>query len=403
MRITIGLLILSINILNAQLVINEVSQGSSGSLEYVELLVLQDATCPNACIDIRNWIIDDNNGYFASGSGTGIATGVMRFDNVEYWSCISPGTIILIYNESDVNPHIPISNPPDCTIILPGDSPLLDRHSSQPSSTGSGSYAGLTWGDAAQWSSISMSNSNDSYQVVAPYDLTVPHHAVSWGNNTTGTIISFTGSAAGDVFYMANTNNDDPYADNNWLSGAATNNASTTEETPGYPNNAANTTWINTLNNNCTPVPPFAMAGTDVDYCTGENTMTTLTASGGTSYEWSTNEMTPSITVIPTVNTTYTVTVTDASSCTSIDEVDIFIHPLPSPSINQTGQICTGTNSVTLDAGLGYDEYDWSTVEITQSITINSSGTYTVIVTDSNNCTASSSITLTASSVSFLR
>jgi len=73
------------------LVINELSQGivppagtNSGG-EYVELLVYRDPSTPLTCnscmeengnltegLDLRGWILDDNNGYFASGSGVGI-------------------------------------------------------------------------------------------------------------------------------------------------------------------------------------------------------------------------------------------------------------------------------------------------------------------------------------------
>ena len=65
-----------------QLIINEVSQGS-GNAEYVELLVVGTPSCqtPVSCMDIRGVVIDDNNGYFAAGSGTGIASGALRFAN----------------------------------------------------------------------------------------------------------------------------------------------------------------------------------------------------------------------------------------------------------------------------------------------------------------------------------
>ena len=37
------------------------------------------AMIPSGVLDLRGWILDDNNGYFASGGGTGIATGSYRF------------------------------------------------------------------------------------------------------------------------------------------------------------------------------------------------------------------------------------------------------------------------------------------------------------------------------------
>ena len=56
--------------LHAQLVINEVSQGPSGSKEYVELVVTGTPGCAGIpCVDLRGWYIDDNNGNHATGAG----------------------------------------------------------------------------------------------------------------------------------------------------------------------------------------------------------------------------------------------------------------------------------------------------------------------------------------------
>jgi hypothetical protein len=41
-------------------------------------------------------IIEDNNGYFAPGSGTGIAPGAIRFANIPFWQTIPQGTFIVI-------------------------------------------------------------------------------------------------------------------------------------------------------------------------------------------------------------------------------------------------------------------------------------------------------------------
>src|SRR5690606_11349050 len=59
---------------------------------------------------------------------------------------------------------------------------------------------------------------------------------------------------------------------------------------------------------------PIANAGNDITITAGQST--TLTASGGTSYEWETGETTQSITVSPSVTTTYSVWVTQ-NGCTS--------------------------------------------------------------------------------------
>ena len=66
-----------------------------------------------------------------------------------------------------------------------------------------------------------------------------------------------------------------------------------------------------------------ADAGADVKICTGEEVM--LTATGGVNYLWSTGETTASIKVSPTVDSVYTVTVSDFFGCSAIDEVKVSV------------------------------------------------------------------------------
>ena len=98
-------LIYATNFSAQTLIINEISQGSSGVQEYVEFLVVPDPSqtisCTEVlpCLDLRGWIFDDNNGYFTGlGGGFGIAAGACRFSLDPFWACIPVGTIITIYN-----------------------------------------------------------------------------------------------------------------------------------------------------------------------------------------------------------------------------------------------------------------------------------------------------------------
>ena len=123
---------------NAQtLIINEISQGPSGSKEYVEFLVIPTGAInpcqPNAnCLDLRGWIIDDNNGFFTPGStsGVGLAQGALRFSNSSFWSCIPVGTLIVVYNDTDPNASLPANdvsmNDGNCRLILPASSALIE-------------------------------------------------------------------------------------------------------------------------------------------------------------------------------------------------------------------------------------------------------------------------------------
>lgn len=120
----------------------------------------------------------------------------------------------------------------------------------------------------------------------------------------------------------------------------------------------------------------------------------TLTATGATSYLWSTSESTPSIVVTPTVNTNYTVTGTDANGCkdTAISTVSIS-NEVPTVTVN-SASICPG-ESITLTAN-GATTYTWDSGENTASITVSPASTQTYVVSGSNGCLeASATATVT--------
>ncbi|HXH19099.1 MAG TPA: T9SS type A sorting domain-containing protein [Chitinophagales bacterium] len=121
--------------------------------------------------------------------------------------------------------------------------------------------------------------------------------------------------------------------------------------------------------------------------CVGQSIV--LTASGGINYTWNTGATTASITVNPAANTTYSVTVTDGSSCSATASKTVTVNSLPSPSISPLNiSICSG-QSTTLTAG-GGGSYSWSTGSVTSAITVSpvSTTAYSVTVTNSSGCTA---------------
>ncbi len=167
-----------------------------------------------------------------------------------------------------------------------------------------------------------------------------------------------------------------------------------------------------TVTINALPTISIAVAETsgttanDGTICVGGSA--TLTASGATSYVWSTAATTADITVSPTVTTPYTVTGTDANGCQNTASTTITVNALPTPSItvaetsgaaNNDGTICNGA-SATLTAA-GGTSYSWSNGATTASITVSPSSTtsYTVTVTDANGCSASTNTTITVTNL----
>lgn len=123
----------------------------------------------------------------------------------------------------------------------------------------------------------------------------------------------------------------------------------------------------------------------------------TLTANGGSSYAWSNSLGTSaSVTVSPTANTTYTVTVTGAGNCTATASQTVSVQNAPTAVITGNTTICSG-ESATLTAN-GGNTYTWgnglgSNAAITVSPTSNT--TYTVTVSIGANCTATATETVT--------
>ncbi len=138
--------------------------------------------------------------------------------------------------------------------------------------------------------------------------------------------------------------------------------------------------------------PAVAISG-QLSYCTGSNT--TLTASGGASYIWNNagNSTTASITV---TQGTYSVTATDANSCTATTSATVTeISTLP---LTISGQLnyCPGSNTtITANGGTSYVWNDAGN-STTASITV-TQGTYNVTGTDANGCTGTASANVTAS------
>jgi gliding motility-associated-like protein len=77
----------------------------------------------------------------------------------------------------------------------------------------------------------------------------------------------------------------------------------------------------------------------DADICEGQSTV--LTAGGGTAYQWNDGTSSASNTVSPAANTTYTVTVTDANSCSSTGSVSVTVSPNPVAAFTAT-DVCAG-------------------------------------------------------------
>ncbi|MFL6246259.1 MAG: IPT/TIG domain-containing protein [Thermoanaerobaculia bacterium] len=156
----------------------------------------------------------------------------------------------------------------------------------------------------------------------------------------------------------------------------------------------------------CTP-PTVTVNVPTTNICTGGSTTLSANVSGGTgpyTYQWH-NGLGPmagatSPSLLVTAGGDYSVVVTDSISCPSASGTVTITETTPPPATITAGGPTTFCNggAVVLTASAGAS-YLWSTSETTQSITVTSSGNYTVTVTDANGCGATSApMTVTAQS-----
>ncbi len=116
-----------------------------------------------------------------------------------------------------------------------------------------------------------------------------------------------------------------------------------------------------------------------------EGTTTTLTASSGfASYVWSTGEIGPIIEVVD--QGSYSVIGLSSNGCESTNDVFVEIIETLSFEISGDTTLCV-LESTVLDAGI-WDSYLWNNGAITQTITVTEAGIYSVVIMDTNGCSA---------------
>lgn len=136
--------------------------------------------------------------------------------------------------------------------------------------------------------------------------------------------------------------------------------------------------------------------------CTGTTSgSATVYAIGGTTpytYAWSGGHTGSAVSGLTAG--TYTVTVTDHKGCQAITSVVVATDPMLVATVSSaTNVLCagsnTGTATVSVTGGATPYSYNWSNGQITSMATGLGAGTYYVTVTDANNCTGITSVTIT--------
>ena len=123
--------------------------------------------------------------------------------------------------------------------------------------------------------------------------------------------------------------------------------------------------------------------------CEGSSSEITVWNDANISYEWS-NGSTESTTVVTEAGV-YTLTITDEHGCTATASFEMAMAPVPEVSLGTDIDVCENSEAE-INAGEGYNWYNWSTGEMTQSIMVSAAGEYSVTVFNEYGCEASDTI-----------
>ena len=134
---------------------------------------------------------------------------------------------------------------------------------------------------------------------------------------------------------------------------------------------------------------PQPQLPTNTDLCDGNNAV--LNPGNFNSYIWSTGSVSSSIQAANTG--TFVVTVTDQNGCVNSTTAHVVVHLNPTPSITGQNEICDGKSTV-LSLNSNYSQYLWSTGVSTNTQTVNTAGSYSVVVTDAFGCSGSASFSV---------
>lgn len=111
---------------------------------------------------------------------------------------------------------------------------------------------------------------------------------------------------------------------------------------------------------------------------------------GYLSYGWSPDYNISAVTtqqviINPAEDTAYMLQVETRPGCYAYDTVHITVNNSPPIQLGSDRNLCTG-DSLILDAGPGFSQYQWNTGASTQQITVYSMGSYSVIASAANGC-----------------
>lgn len=150
--------------------------------------------------------------------------------------------------------------------------------------------------------------------------------------------------------------------------------------------NESGCSTTDTIHVNVIRVAPIGLPDV-LDYC--DDYVTLRPVNTFESYLWSTGETTATIDV--NISEVFSVTVTDANGCTISDEVSAVKHTIVEPYFGSDTVFC-GLEPRRLYLNTTYESYSWNDGSTNPYVDISDPGYYSVSVTNTSGCTASTAL-----------
>lgn len=155
----------------------------------------------------------------------------------------------------------------------------------------------------------------------------------------------------------------------------------------------------NTLSDSITVAPytslPFDIGG-DISICK-DDTVTITAPAGFINYQWIpvynlTGSNTATASLYPDTDTLYKVQAEQMPGCFVYDSINIALKNIPQIYLGNDTTFCEG-QSISLDAGAGFNNYQWSTNATSQKITVTQAGAF-YVTAFLNGCSAKDTIAI---------
>jgi hypothetical protein len=196
------------SIQSQSVIINEMSQGSDGGKEWVELLIVDEG------VDLRGWELGDFD--------DGIWHSIAEFTTNSELSTIASGTVIVIYNSGDVDGTIIAAGGEDTTF---SDKSVLLGVNNSSFLTDTGPWGGTAGAFANSDGDDTPAIRNASDQII--HDMAVTHPTATISSPGSAKVKYYTSNTVGGVV-----------DDLNWTV------ASSSSGTPGEANGGDNSNWV---------------------------------------------------------------------------------------------------------------------------------------------------------------